>query len=74
VLGESALTDIDLLYVKFSDEFEKNFVRQEYYENRTIEETLEIGWKLLSLLPVEELKRIKPQFIENILKSMSKKR
>ena len=67
VLGESALTDIDLLYVKFADEFEKNFVRQGYYEDRTIEETLEIGWKLLTLLPVEELKRIKPEFIEKYL-------
>jgi V/A-type H+-transporting ATPase subunit B len=72
VLGESALTDIDLLYVKFADEFEKNFVRQGYYEDRTIEETLEIGWKLLTLLPVEELKRIKPEFIEKYLKKYVK--
>jgi V/A-type H+-transporting ATPase subunit B len=67
VLGESALTPSDLLHVKFADEFERNFVRQGEYENRSIEETLEIGWKLLSMLPVEELKRVKPQFIEKYL-------
>jgi V/A-type H+-transporting ATPase subunit B len=73
VLGESALTSIDLLYVKFADEFEKQFVKQGEYENRSIEETLELGWRLLSLLPVEELKRVKPQFIEKYLSKYLKK-
>ena len=64
ILGEAALTDIDKLYAKFADEFENRYVSQGYDTNRTIEETLAIGWELLSILPKNELKRIKPQFIE----------
>lgn len=58
ILGEAALTDIDLLYARFADEFEKQYVSQGYTTNRSIEETLEIGWKLLRMLPRAELKRI----------------
>lgn len=58
ILGEDALTDIDKLYAKFSDEFEKEYVSQGYDANRSIEETLDIGWKLLRILPRSELKRI----------------
>ncbi|MEF3244917.1 MAG: V-type ATP synthase subunit B [Caldisericaceae bacterium] len=68
VLGESALTEADLLHVKFADEFEKRFVQQGLNEDRSIEETLDLGWKLLSILPIEELKRVKPEFIEKYLK------
>ncbi len=68
VLGESALTEIDLLHVKFADEFERHFVQQGLNEDRSIEETLDLGWKLLSMLPIEELKRVKPEFIEKYLK------
>ena len=64
ILGEAALTDIDKLYAKFADEFENRYVSQGYDTNRSIEETLTIGWELLSILPKNELKRIKPQFIE----------
>ncbi len=64
ILGEAALTDIDKLYAKFSDEFEKVYVSQGYTSNRTIEETLTIGWELLSILPKSELKRIKTDLIE----------
>lgn len=64
ILGEAALTDIDKLYAKFADEFENRYVSQGYDTNRSIEETLSIGWELLSILPKNELKRIKPQFIE----------
>lgn len=64
VLGESALTPMDRLYAKFSDEFEARYINQGFYENRTIEETLDLGWELLSILPKSELKRIKPEFIE----------
>ncbi len=67
ILGEAALSDIDKLYAKFSDEFEKQYVSQGYDENRSIEETLDLGWKLLSILPKSELKRIKPEFIERYL-------
>ncbi len=67
ILGEAALTDTDKLYAKFADEFEKRYVSQGYETNRTIEETLGLGWELLSILPVGELKRIKPEYIEKYL-------
>ena len=64
ILGEAALTPTDLLYAKFADEFERRYVNQGYEENRSIEETLNLGWELLSILPKAELKRIKPELIE----------
>lgn len=64
VLGEAALTDIDKLYAKFADDFEKDYVSQGYEANRDIEETLKIGWKLLSILPRSELKRIKDEYLD----------
>ena len=64
VLGEAALTDIDKLYAKFSDEFEKQYVSQGYDTNRSIEETLNLGWKLLAILPRSELKRIKDEYLD----------
>ncbi|MEA5135834.1 MAG: V-type ATP synthase subunit B [Candidatus Fimivivens sp.] len=67
ILGEAALTETDKLYAKFADAFEKRYVSQGYETNRTIEETLDLGWELLSILPVGELKRIKPEYIEKYL-------
>jgi len=64
ILGEAALTDIDKLYAKFADEFEKEYVSQGYQVNRDIEETLDLGWKLLRILPRSELKRIKDEFLD----------
>ena len=64
ILGESALTDIDKLYAKFADEFEKEYVSQGYNTNRSIEETLDIGWKLLRILPRSELKRISDELLD----------
>ncbi len=64
ILGESALTDIDKLYAQFASEFEKLYVSQGYNTNRTIEETLNLGWRLLSILPRSELKRIKEAFLD----------
>ena len=64
ILGEAALTEIDKLYAKFADEFEKEYVSQGYRANRSIEETLEIGWKLLRILPRAELKRIKDEYLD----------
>ena len=58
ILGEAALTDIDKLYAAFADRFETEYVSQGYDTNRSIEETLDLGWKLLSILPRSELKRI----------------
>ena len=68
ILGESALSESDQKFVQFAKEFEEQFVRQEHNENRSIEETLSIGWKLLSILPREELKRIKDEYINKYLK------
>ncbi|MFU0828215.1 MAG: Archaeal/vacuolar-type H+-ATPase subunit B/Vma2 [Lachnoclostridium sp.] len=64
VLGEAALTDIDKLYAKFADAFEQEYVSQGYTTNRDIEETLNLGWKLLSILPRSELKRIKDEYLD----------
>ena len=63
VLGEAALTPTDLLYAKFADEFEKRYVSQGFENDRSIEETLEIGWQLLKLLPRSELRRIKEEYL-----------
>ena len=60
VLGESALTPEDILFVKFADRFEREFVAQDVYENRTIQQTLDIGWRLMSQLPRSELKSVNP--------------
>lgn len=64
ILGESALTEIDKLYAKFADEFERQYVSQGYTTNRSIEETLDLGWKLLKILPRAELKRISEELLE----------
>jgi V/A-type H+-transporting ATPase subunit B len=64
VLGEAALTEIDLLYAKFADEFEKQYINQGYATNRDIEDTLNLGWKLLRILPRAELKRVRDSFLD----------
>ena len=64
ILGEAALTDIDKLYAKFADEFEKQYVAQGNETDRSIEETLDLGWKLLSILPRSELKRISDKLLD----------
>ncbi len=69
ILGEAALTDIDKLYAKFAESFEEKYVSQGYDKDRTIEETLSIGWELLSILPRSELKRIKTEFLDKYYKS-----
>ncbi len=68
VVGEEALTDTDRKYLKFADEFEDRFIRQGYHEDRSIEETLNLGWELLSILPERELKRVKKEHIEKYMK------
>ncbi|MBQ7548418.1 MAG: V-type ATP synthase subunit B [Clostridia bacterium] len=64
ILGEDALTDIDRKYADFSEAFEREYVSQGYETDRSIEETLSIGWKLLRMLPRSELKRIKDKFLD----------
>ncbi len=67
ILGEAALSDTDKLYAKFAEAFEREYVSQGFTVNRTIEETLDLGWKLLRILPRAELKRIKEQYIRKYL-------
>ena len=67
ILGEAALSPTDLLYAQFAEEFEKKYVGQGFEENRSIFDTLEIGWQLLSILPETELKRIKQEHIDKYL-------
>ena len=64
ILGEAALTEIDLKYADFADKFEAEYVSQGYSSDRTIEDTLDIGWKLLRLLPRSELKRISDKWLD----------
>ncbi|MPN46743.1 V-type sodium ATPase subunit B [bioreactor metagenome] len=63
-MGEGALSEMDKLYAKFADQFEKRYVGQGETEDRTIAQTLDIGWDLLTIFPKSELKRIKEVFIE----------
>ena len=67
ILGEAALSDTDKLYAKFVEAFEREYVSQGFTVNRSIEETLDLGWKLLRILPRAELKRIKEQYIRKYL-------
>ena len=67
ILGDAALSDTDKQYAKFADAFEARYVSQGYYTNRSIEETLTIGWELLAILPRAELKRIRDAHIEKYL-------
>ena len=64
ILGESALTDIDKIYAEFADKFEQEYVSQGYNTDRSVEETLDIGWKLLKILPRSELKRISDDLLK----------
>ena len=64
VLGESALSPVDRLYAKFADAFEAEYINQSFREDRSIEQTLDLGWRLLSILPKSEMKRIKPELVQ----------
>ncbi len=67
ILGDAAATDIDRMYAKFADAFEAEYVSQGFDTDRDIETTLSIGWKLLSILPVSELKRIDQKYIDKYM-------
>ena len=67
ILGEAALSDVDKLYAKFSDEFEKRYVSQGYDTNRSVIETLDLGWDLLKILPRAELKRIRDEYVDEFM-------
>ena len=64
MLGDAALTPVDRIYAAFAQEFEKEYLNQGFDKNRTIGETLDIGWKLLSMLPEGEMKRVRDEFLE----------
>jgi V/A-type H+-transporting ATPase subunit B len=68
ILGEAALSDLDKVYLKFADIFEDKFIRQSEYEERSIIQTLEIGWELLRLIPREELKRVREEYLDKYYK------
>ena len=68
ILGEAALSDTDKLYAKFAEEFEKLYINQGFTADRAVEDTLELGWQLLKILPVSELKRIRQAYIDKYLK------
>ncbi len=63
ILGEAALTDMDKVYLKFARTFEERYIAQGEYENRTIEQTLNLGWELLAVFPHSELKRVREEFL-----------
>jgi V/A-type H+-transporting ATPase subunit B len=73
ILGEAALSESDKLYYQFADAFEKEYIQQDEYQERSIEETLDIGWRLLSGFPTVELKRIRPEYLEEFLPKYLKK-
>jgi V/A-type H+-transporting ATPase subunit B len=67
IIGEEELSQIDKMYLKFGEKLESEFLSQSEFEDRTIEQTLDLGWKVLSLLPKSELYRIKPEYIEKYM-------
>lgn len=73
ILGESALSDADKAFAKFADRFEKEYVDQGYFSDRSIFDTLELGWKLLSIIPRNELKRIRDDYLDEFLDDKGEK-
>lgn len=73
ILGEAALTDLDRKFAHFAEEFEERYVKQGENENRSIEETLDLGWELLTLIPRSELKRISDEYIDKYLPKKKEK-
>ncbi len=67
ILGEAALSEVDKLYAKFAEEFEKRYINQGFDANRTVEETLDVGWELLKILPRSELKRIRDEYLDEFM-------
>ena len=74
ILGDAALTPMDKLYAKFADAFEEQYVSQGFDTNRTIEETLDLGWKLLSMLPKSELRRVRQAYLDKYYPGVHRRR
>jgi len=68
------MSDMDKIYFKFDENFEKEYISQNEYENRTIGETLDLGWKLISVFPREELKRIRDEYLDKYMEQYKKKK
>lgn len=73
ILGEAALSDTDKVFYRFAEAFEQEYIQQGEYESRTIEETLDLGWKLLTMIPTTELKRISSEYLEEFLPRFAEK-
>jgi V/A-type H+-transporting ATPase subunit B len=73
IMGEAALSDEDRKYMTFADEFEARYIGQDYYENRTVQETLDLGWELLSMFENAELKRIDVKLIDKYMPKFREK-
>lgn len=72
ILGQAALSDEDGKYMTFANEFEKRYISQGYYDNRTVEQTLDLGWELLSMFEDTELKRIRVELIKKYMPKFRK--
>ncbi len=72
ILGETALSDADKAFSKFAEAFDDKYVNQGYYNNRRIEDTLDLGWHLLKIIPRSELKRIRDEYLDKYLPSDGK--
>ncbi|MCP8305190.1 MAG: hypothetical protein H3Z50_06990 [archaeon] len=64
IVGKASLTGVDLKYLRFGDVFEQTFLKQDYEENRSLEETLSLAWEILSTLPESELMKIKEDYVK----------
>lgn len=71
-MGEAALSETDKIFSRFADEYERKFVAQGEYEERSLEKTLDIGWELLKMLPREELKRVKEDQIQKYMERVER--
>jgi len=72
ILGQAALSDEDRKYITYADEFEKRYISQGYYDNRTVEQTLDLGWELLSMFEDAQLKRIRVEFLRKYMPKFRK--
>ncbi len=72
ILGQAALSDEDRKYITYADEFEKRYISQGYYDNRTVEQTLDLGWELLSMFEDTQLKRIRVEFLRKYMPKFRK--
>ncbi|MFA5272086.1 MAG: V-type ATP synthase subunit B [Candidatus Omnitrophota bacterium] len=73
IIGEEELSPLDNLYLKFGDAFEKRFLTQKPYENRSLDQSLNLGWEVISILPKDELVRIREEIVNKYYKKVESK-